>query len=442
MALLIFEQDGEKKFVHLETEKEFTIGRSRSSDLSFCDIPAISRHHCSVYYCPTENAYAISDLHSTNGTMLNGARISSDVMLKDGDRILIGPVLMRFTTSDDASTITASIKKVAAPVKMFSLNDLLEADLTQTLPKFSGDEGGSIPAAAASFLELKHGDKIQGTEIIRKLGDGVHSSVYLAKSPEVKDAVALKFFNADFSSVPDAQRDFLEALQALSEFSSPAFIQRLEAGIYKGHCFYTMNCLTNANLARRIARNAPFSELESAYILRAVGKSLELAFMKTGQAHLNLKPTNVLFTGDDDIVISDFGLSPWYYKYVCGGLTVGSPYYASPEQIAGRPANWHSDVYSLGIIFFQMLTGALPFNDQDEKLVLKMHIENAFPSVASVNPNISITQETASLLSRMTSKNAAERYESWQDFQMDVQKAVDAIIKSSRIRTPYNPSRT
>ncbi len=441
MALLIFEQDGEKKSVHLDTEKEFTIGRSRSSDLSLCDIPAISRHHCSVYYCPTENAYAISDLHSTNGTMLNGSRISSDVLLKDGDRILIGPVLMRFAVSDDASTITASIKKVAAPVKVFSLNDLVEADLTQTLPKFSGDEG-SVPPVAESLLELKHGDKLQGNEIIRKLGDGPRSSVYLAKSPDVKDAVAVKLFNADFSAVPDAQRDFLEALQSFSEFSSPAFVQRLEAGIYKGHCFYTMNCLTNANLARRITRNAPFSELESSYILRAVGKSLELAFMKTGQPHLNLKPSNVLFTGDDDIVISDFGLSPWYFKYVCGGITIGSPYYASPEQIAGRPANWHADVYSLGIIFFQMLTGSLPFNDQDEKKVLKMHIEEAFPTVSSMNPNISITQETAALLSRMTSKNAAERYESWQDFQMDVQKAVDAIIKSSRIRTPYNPSRT
>jgi serine/threonine-protein kinase len=200
--------------------------------------------------------------------------------------------------------------------------------------------------------------------------------------------------------------------------------------------------MPNVSLKIRIAKSAPMQELDALDTVSVTATALNYIYNRRGLVHRNLKPSNILFNAGDEIEISDYGLADWTSEYLTAGVSAASPWYISPEQVSGDEMDWYSDLYSLGIILFQMLTGVLPFHSMNEEEVLSMHINNPLPSPESRNPNVKLHSETIEMLRAMTVKAPSRRYSSWTDFLNTIQNLYEKIESEGYNSEPFKPEHT
>jgi pSer/pThr/pTyr-binding forkhead associated (FHA) protein len=432
------EGDGEKKSVRLRQDARLHIGRGENNDIRLSSNPKVSRNHCSIYFHPAETAYALIDLGSTNGTIRNGQKIASDIFLSDGDEITVGGIKFKFHDSDMPSLQPRGIK-TAEPVKSFGLEDIPSLERTQSLLLSETDT--ARPPQSQQFavyheLAIREGDVIEGNRIGRKISDSVMASSFLVETPEgseVKEAL-LKVFK---KSIEDemATEDFLNCVQEAAKVQHPGFVKYLEAGVHEGHCYFITEYLDNLTLAKRISLKAPLPERDCLEIVREIAADLSFALSAFKLFHRNLKPANVLYRKDDSIAITDYGLATWESVNLAGSVSVASPWYISPEQVRGRKITWSCDLYSLGVILFQMLTGVLPFHSTVEEELLGMHIAAPFPEPAERNPNVKVSKPTMEIIKMMTAKEPSGRYDAW----ADCIQAIDASIESLRAKPDSQP---
>lgn len=434
MPYLIFKDHGEKKSVELLVERPLNIGRSKLNDICFINNEKISRQHCTIIYEANYGHYKIRDFGSTNGTILNGKKITEDAILIEGDKIAIGDILMTYKGEDAGDT--QKIIRIKPPLeKPLSVENISEIELTQTVTEYEEKKLHSlfVKAKLGSYT-FAQGDMVDKQEIIRKLGESEHSAQYLVRGEGEDDIRAMKIFKGDLKDNEKALTAFYENIQD-SITQNPYYVQYYEAGVNEGCCFYTMDYMPNGNLQNRIANAAPFMELQALYVVINIAIALNTEFMQTKKAHLNLKPSNILYDADDNIKISDYGMASWMTKYLLNGTKPITPWYISPEQVANHSPTWASDLYSLGVILFQMLTGVLPFHSGNQEDIYKMHVEDSFPSPFERNPNVSISEKTLSILERMTAKNPAERFGSWNHFIAETQLKYDELFQIEEAKT-------
>jgi len=267
------------------------------------------------------------------------------------------------------------------------------------------------------------------------------ASVYVVASPDSEQDNALKIFKKTISG-ESAEQDFLNTIQDAAKIQHAGFIRYLEAGVHQGHCYYLADYFDSPNLAKRISRKAPFLETECLETIRSIGMSLDFAYEAYGISHRNLKPSNVLYTKNDTPAIADYGLAIWESKALAGSVSIASPWYISPEQISGKRIDWQSDLYSLGVILYQMLTGVLPFHSTIEEELLGMHLEMEFPQPHERNPNVRVSIATCEILKKMTAKDPANRFASWADFIKAVEENIVLLNNSTGKFTPFLPDKT
>lgn len=441
MPHLTYGSGAEAKIIPLSVDKKTNIGRCRTSEVCLTDNPKVSRNHCAIYYYPEGECYALSDLGSTNGTGLNGAKIASDVILSDGDVIEVGGERLTFVSGREGETQKAL--KMAAPVKGFNLGDLGSLDHTQSfrVPSEIGEEI-KLEFAVPHEFAFKPGDIIGGNTVVRKFADSQVASIFIVNSPEVEGELALKMFKKGVSGEA-AQEEFLDVVQTAAKMRQPGFARYIEAGVHDGlYCYYLMDFMESPNLSKRISRKAPFPEVECLEAVHSVAMSLEHAYSAHRMVHRNLKPSNVLYSKDETPLVSDYGLSVWVSKHIAGKVSIASPWYISPEQIAGRRIGWHSDLYSLGVILFHMLTGVLPFHSTVEEELLGMHLNAPFPQPLERNPNVRVLPDTVVMLQGMTAKDPAQRFTSWSSFLRALEALLEVHRNSTRKLTPFVPDRT
>lgn len=439
---------GQIKSVRLTQDSKVSIGRSHGNEICLADNPKVSRVHCSFYYYQDGSAYVLSDLKSTNGTLLNGMKISGDVILADGDVVGVGDLKFKFHSGEEllAPSQTKDTEvKTAEPVKTFGLSGVVSLDHTQSL-RIGADSTEEIPlpfGVKQESFSFREGDMIGESRVIRRLSDTQMASIFLIEAPEDSDSgeAALKIFKKPVTS-SKAKDDFLFAVQEAAKIQHPGFIKYLETGVYEDHCYYVAEYLDNLNLAKRISRKAPFVERECLETVHAIGSSLSYALSAFKLSHRNLKPSNVLYTKDGAPAIADYGLSVWESVNLAGSVSIASPWYISPEQVTGKRIGWSTDLYSLGVILFQMLTGVLPFHSMVEEELLAMHLETPFPAPVDRNPNVRISPATIEIVRMMTQKDPSRRYESWSDFLEAVSGALDALDSDTRKAKPFRPEKT
>lgn len=438
MAVIVVGKDNQdQQFVELSKESSLTVGRERENDISFFGNGRVSRHHCEIYYFPEKSSYAVRDCGSKNGTYLNGSRIPNDMLLTDGDHILVGNEHLFFQDEDS----TSKVAKVAKAAESFS--SVPGASQTQVIPRFSADHFRSHSEEGQEF-QLNTGLKIDDHEIVRKLGDGHLASVYLANNLEQKqqNLFALKIFHRDLSDNQYAQDAFLASLQEAASYQHELITLYYSAGIFQGHCYYTMDYHQNGCLNRELDQRAPLPELESLEIAEGIARAMDFCYRQYGLIHRNLNPSNILMNLDMRPVVSDYEVSDWASKYLTEGYSCASPFYISPEQVMGDEVDWYSDLYSLGIILFQMLTGERPFEADDEEEMLYMQVGKPMPTPAQRNPNIKLDPDTMTLLRSMTAKRKDNRFPSWTAF-VKAANQVQNLIKASspQPEVPQEPER-
>ncbi len=218
--------------------------------------------------------------------------------------------------------------------------------------------------------------------IIEKLGRGRHAIVYKAMRPDLDRPVALKVLR-------DYDQATLEKFEHEARLSRrlkiPGVRRTYEAGrTPEGHIFLAMEYI-DASLKEVIRRHGrPFTRDEAVRLLEPVAQALD-AIHQQGLVHLDVKPENILVSQDGRVVLADFGIT----RRKTETTTEGTPRYMSPEQATGdRPVSPQSDVYSLGVVIYEMLTGRPPFQSGRDDVLMRQHVQDDPPAPRELNPHI------------------------------------------------------
>jgi hypothetical protein len=275
------------------------------------------------------------------------------------------------------------------------------------------------------MANLKLPFEIDGYRIVRRLGLGGMATVYLGIQRSLGRPVAIKVLATDHTQSEELVKRFEHEARTIARLDHPHIVNIFDVGrTSTGQIYYTMPYLPNGDLA---ARNLSDDESRVLEILRALADALGYAH-EQGIVHRDVKPENVLFDKLDRPLLADFGIAlseaSHQPRVTREGATIGSSGYMSPEQARSQPLDGRSDIYSLGVLCYELLTGEMPFHGPDTLSVALAHIENPVPRLPAARR----------LWQPFIDKAMAKRPEARFQSAEEVIAALDAI--GQRIRTP------
>ncbi|MGQ9424645.1 SUMF1/EgtB/PvdO family nonheme iron enzyme [Gilvimarinus sp. F26214L] len=247
--------------------------------------------------------------------------------------------------------------------------------------------------------------QIPGYRIIRKINQGGMSTVYLAVQLSVGRQVALKVMSPVLNADPVFSRRFQREANIVGQLSHPNIVSIHDIGCYQGLNYIAMDYLPGGTVHERMREG--LSNAEVLRITREIARALDVAHNK-GYVHRDIKPENILFREDGTAVLTDFGVARTLSsaaRVTNAGTVVGTPHYMSPEQSRGQPIDGRSDLYSLGVVFYEMLTGVVPYRAEEAVAIALKHLTAPIPSLPA---HYAVFQ---GLLNRLLAKNVADRFQ-------------------------------
>ncbi len=406
MPWLEYDDHGTIRRINLAGDRETFIGRDRQCTICLDGVPQVSRRHCVVYFNTNLNAYALADMHSTNGTKLNGTRLGQkDVTLADGDQILVGAQVFTFRGTTEQPDV-----KLLDPLNMDPLS------YTPVIPSLA-------PGMQKNYTnDLAPGTPVDGMVVSALLSACDESVHYLLTEHDSERRKTMKIFKTPQSD-PMVRREFTRIIGGCLRTELPkSLLPYTDCGIRGGeYCFYTTDFMEAPSLATMISARAPLEEQKTLALIYTIVEILDDANRKE-IFHGNLKPSKILYAQKNSRLIG-YGLADWLRKHTKSNFRQRPEWYASPEFNSGEELSWKSDMYSLGIIFFQMLTGVLPFRAATEQELARMHAEDPLPFIKDRNENVKVTSVTEGVIRRMTMKNPKNRFASWNEVMFQLKKA-------------------
>jgi eukaryotic-like serine/threonine-protein kinase len=256
-----------------------------------------------------------------------------------------------------------------------------------------------------------------------QIGAGGMSTVYLAFDQTLERRVAIKLMHREIASDSDQLERFRREARAVAQLSHPHIVGVIDAGEDEGRPYIVFEYVEGETLKERIRRmgRLPMDE--------AIAYAIEIA-RALGCAHLHhivhrdVKPQNVLIDAEGSAKVTDFGIARTLDQdgLTADGRVLGTTDYVSPEQALGHDVNGQSDIYSLGIVLFEMLTGDVPFHGENQVSVAMKHVREDVPDLQSRRPEASAT--LASVLDRMTDKDLRRRYPDIPALVADLEEAL------------------
>ena len=243
---------------------------------------------------------------------------------------------------------------------------------------------------------------IPGYQIKAHVGSGGMAAVFRAIQESLQRSVALKVLKNTESK--EWTERFLNEGRILASLNHRNIITVHDIGIHAGHIYISMEYLEGGDLKSRI--EAGMTPKEALEILATIGEALEVAHKK-GVIHRDVKPGNILFRRDGTPVMADYGIAKDFERetdVTVDGTVIGTPDYLAPEQARIEPVDGRTDIYGLGIIFYEMLTGKKPFEAESPVHIVFKHLNEPIPQLPEV---FAMYQP---LLERMTAKEPADRF--------------------------------
>jgi len=243
-----------------------------------------------------------------------------------------------------------------------------------------------------------------------KIGSGGMSSVYRAFDPTLERWVAIKLMHRDISHDPDQLERFRREARAVAQLNHPHVVTVIDAGEDDGAPYIVFEYVEGETLKDRIRRLGRLPVSEAVAYAIEIGRALEAAHASR-LVHRDVKPQNVLIDPDGRAKVTDFGIarSLETQGLTATGRVLGTTDYVSPEQALGHEVTGQSDIYSLGIVLYEMLTGEVPFNADTQVAVAMKHVRDPLPDVQRRRPEISAS--LAAVVERATAKETQNRYQ-------------------------------
>jgi eukaryotic-like serine/threonine-protein kinase len=255
------------------------------------------------------------------------------------------------------------------------------------------------------------GKKLKDYYVLRRLGRGAMAEVYLAQQLSLGRQIALKVLNADLARDPTYVQRFQQEARAAAALVHAGIVQIYEVGHEEGVHFIAQEYVPGRNLGEVIKSQGRLTPAVSLDILRQVAAALSKAASE-GIVHRDIKPENVLLARSGEVKVADFGLARAQRTEGANltliGVTMGTPLYMSPEQIEGRPLDSRSDIYSLGVTAYHMLSGTPPFEADTPLAVAVQHLNQPPEALEARRPEV--PAGLAAVVKRMLAKKPADRF--------------------------------
>jgi serine/threonine-protein kinase len=252
-------------------------------------------------------------------------------------------------------------------------------------------------------------------ELERKIGEGGMARIYAGRDLRLSRRVAIKIPHSHYLGEPEFIERFSHEAKAAAMLSHPNIVDVYDVGVDGDIHYIVMEFVEGTDLKTIINREAPLAVSRAVGLAEQIARGLHVAH-RAGMVHRDIKPQNIIVTPDGQARITDFGVAKSHLSTALTetGVSFGTVDYLSPEQAQGRPATAQSDVYALGVVLFEMLTGRLPFNGDSAVAVAMKHVTEPPPAPRRLNPVIPVGLEA--LILRALSKDPAQRPQSAQEF--------------------------
>ncbi|MBI3242691.1 MAG: protein kinase [Chloroflexi bacterium] len=291
-------------------------------------------------------------------------------------------------------------------------------------------EPAEIPTPAPALEEIGQEDltgrAIRGYALADRIGSGGMGAVYRAIQPNVEREVAIKIILPAYANHPDFIRRFEAEAQLVARLEHPHIVPLYDYWREPGVAYLVMRLLRGGNI-QALIQNGPLP-LETAYhLLEQICSALNAAH-RIGVIHRDLKPANVLLDEDSNVYLADFGIAknlgnPNLEAHTQVDVVMGSPQYMSPEQIRSLSVRPQTDIYCLGVMLYEMLTGSLPFTGPTPFDLIQQHINAPMPPLAARRAGLPAALDE--VIGRATAKNPQDRYQDVSSLLDDFRRALE-----------------
>ncbi len=257
-----------------------------------------------------------------------------------------------------------------------------------------------------------------------KLGSGGMSTVYLARDATLDRQVAVKVMHREMSEQADQLERFRQEARAVAKLSHPNVVAVIDAGEDGGHPYIVFEYVEGETLKQRIARLGALDTQEALAYAIEIARGLTVAHARN-MVHRDIKPQNVLIDAEGRAKLTDFGISRQLEQdgMTATGRVLGTTDYVAPEQAMGHGVDPRSDIYSLGVVLYEMLIGQVPFHADSQVGVAMKHVNEELPDVQQRRPEVSAA--TALVVERATDKDPTRRYQGIGEMIDDLSTALE-----------------
>jgi serine/threonine-protein kinase len=388
MPILVVEKGHDKgKAIPVPVGGTVIIGRDSSTALPLRDTMT-SRMHCKIQ--AQEDGFYLTDLESMNGTFLNGEKVRELVKLEHGDLIKIGDTLFTFQ-SDDASATSLA------------------------------------------------GQRIGGYRIIERVGRGGMGTVYKAEQVDLQRIVALKVISEEHTKDKDFVELFIHEARAAAKLNHPNIVQVYDVKRHNEYYYFSMEFVSGGSVQEILNKQKKISADQSVQMVLDAARGLDYAHKK-GIIHRDVKPDNLMIAETGMIKIGDMGLARGLEEKIGPEeetSVIGTPHYIAPEQVLGRPADFRSDIYSLGATAYRMLAGVTPFSAPSVRDLVNKKVREDAASIVEHSPEV--PKSVAEIVARMMARDPERRYQNMGEVIVDLERyqrgQADATAEARREHT-------
>lgn len=286
-------------------------------------------------------------------------------------------------------------------------------------------------------------------EVVERLGRGGMAEVYRAYHASLDRYVAIKVLHTFLADAPEFRTRFEREARHVARLKHPNIVQVYDFDFDDASDSYymVMELVEGATLKDRLAdlaqRDERFTLKDTLKLMKQAASALAYAH-KEGMLHRDVKPANLMLDKDNRLVLTDFGIAKMVSNptlTATGGM-VGTPAYMSPEQGMGDLGDERSDLYALGVIWYEMLTGQVPYNAETPLALILKHVNERIPSLRAVRPDLPV--EADEILRKLLAKNPDERYQRAEDVIADLEQLENLLARGDEdaFSTPIPPTTT